>query len=136
MKIKNVLVILLVSLFLAGCMPKNDSVTAVGEGEYGNVEIHYTISDNTLSEKILLKFMGEDELTSIVYEVENPHSLELLNFQGQMGTFEEQTGWMEGKSKRSVDKEELIKIINDAQITVEWKIANGNYTETIYLAAK
>ena len=136
MKTRIGFVIFIVSFFIAGCMPKNDSVTAVGEGEYGNVEIHYTISDNTLSETILLKFMGEDELTSIVYEVSNPHSLELLNFQGEMGTFEEQTGWMEGKSKRSVEKEELIKIINDAQITVEWKTANGNYTETIDLAAK
>lgn len=136
MKLRIGFVIFFVSIFIAGCIPKNDSVTAVGEGEYGDVEIYYTISNNALSQKILLKFKGEEELNSIVYEVENPHSLELLNFQGQMGTFEEQTGWMEGKSKRSVEKEELIKIINDAEIIVEWKTTIDVYTETIYLTTK
>lgn len=98
MKIRIGFVIFFVCFFLAGCMPKSNSVTAVGEGEYGNVEIHYTISSNTLSQKILLKFMGEDELTSIVYEEANPHSLELLNFQGQMGTFmNKRAGWKENQ---------------------------------------
>ncbi|WP_216830401.1 hypothetical protein [Alkalihalobacterium elongatum] len=136
-KFKIVLVVLCVNLLIVGCSLKKTNVTVIGEGQYGKIEGQYTITNNFINDNILLEYTGEDELIAITLQAENPISLEILNFQFHIGTINNQTGTIEGKKANSgYEPEDIIQIINQTEMTVEWETATEVYEEVIQLTTE
>lgn len=122
---------LIVFFLLTGCS-KQETIRAIGEGEYWKAHVIYEVTNSELYDRGGIDYTGDEELNYVTYTVITDDNVSL---NGEFYPQENQTAESFGTTitNHPPSKDEAIIALNHSYIEIKWRTNTGEYEEKINL---